>query len=434
MISSLRPLALLLISTVALSACRSRDVHLTPAAPAISRSCAAALAASDDPDIARAQAAARGGPHERQALEQLGHVYVARARVRNDAGHYKLAEMTADCLESKHPGDAAALLLKGHVLHQLHRFHEAEQIARVLVTKREFVLDYGLLGDALMEQGRLGEAATAYQKMIDLKPFYQSYTRGAHLRWLKGDVDGAIELMRLAIEAANSRDTESVAWAWTRLAVYQLQTNRTRDAAQSIDNALAQQPDYAAALLARGRILLAARHPSDAIEVLRRAARLNPLPEYQWILADALRLDGREDEAVSVEKTLIAHGAAADPRTFALFLATRRTDPAQAIALAEDELRTRADVFTLDAYAWALAANGRTADAVTAIQRALAEGTEDARLFLHAGVISAAAGRARDAKRWLGKARAMDSTLLPSESIQLAQHVTPRRAPRVPAP
>ena len=28
-----------------------------------------------------------------------------------------------------------------------------------------------------MEQGRLTEAAAAYQKMIDLKPFYQSYTR-----------------------------------------------------------------------------------------------------------------------------------------------------------------------------------------------------------------------------------------------------------------
>ena len=69
--------------------------------------------------------------------------------------------------------------IRGHALHQLHRFHEAEVIARTLVTKREFVLDYALLGDTLMEQGRLAEAATAYQKMIDLKPFYQSYTRAA---------------------------------------------------------------------------------------------------------------------------------------------------------------------------------------------------------------------------------------------------------------
>ena len=58
--------------------------------------------------------------------------------------------------------------------------------------QREVALDYGLLGDALMEQGRLTEAAAAYQRMVDLKPFYQSYTRAAHARWMRGDLDGAI--------------------------------------------------------------------------------------------------------------------------------------------------------------------------------------------------------------------------------------------------
>ena len=38
--------------------------------------------------------------------------------------------------------------------------------------------------------------------MIDLKPFYQSYTTRAHLRWLKGDLDGAIEMMNAAVKAA----------------------------------------------------------------------------------------------------------------------------------------------------------------------------------------------------------------------------------------
>ena len=114
---------------------------------------------------------------------------------RNDPGDYKLAEKTAECIESTSPDDASALLLRGHVLHQLHRFNEAEQIARRLTVKRQFVLDYGLLGDVLMEQGRLTEAADAYQKMIDIKPFYQSYTRASHLRWLKGDLGGAIELI-----------------------------------------------------------------------------------------------------------------------------------------------------------------------------------------------------------------------------------------------
>ena len=53
-----------------------------------------------------------------------------------------------------------------------------------------------------------------------------------------------------------------------------------------------RQPDYAAALLARGRVLLAMKRTAEAVEALERAARLNPLPEYQWTLADALRASG----------------------------------------------------------------------------------------------------------------------------------------------
>ena len=175
-----------------------------------------------------------------------------------DPGDYILAERVATCLDEQQPGDPAALLLRGHALHQLHRFHEAETIARTLVTKREFVLDYALLGDTLMEQGRLAEAATAYQKMIDLKPFYQSYTRAAHLRWLTGDLNGAIELTRKAIEAASPRNPEAIAWAYTRLGAYELQRGDPGQAMRAVDAALSFQPDYAAALLMRGRALLTA--------------------------------------------------------------------------------------------------------------------------------------------------------------------------------
>ena len=211
-----------------------------------------------------------------RAAEHLGYRFVARARLSNDPGYYKVAEQAAACLESITPNEPAALLLRGHVLHQMHRFSEAEAIARRLVTSREFVLDFGLLGDALMEQGRVAEAAEAYQKMIDLKPFYQSYTRAAHLRWLKGDLSGAIEMMHAAVKAASPRDRESVAWAYSRLAMYELQRGRLADAERMADASLQYVPDYAAALLARGRIQLAQKRNADAAETLE--ARGAPQP------------------------------------------------------------------------------------------------------------------------------------------------------------
>ena len=86
-------------------------------------------------------------------------------------------------------------------------------MARTLTSARGSALDYGLLGDALMEQGRLDEAGRAYQEMIDRKPFYQSYTRAAHLRWLRGDLSGAAQTMELALSSASPRDPEAAPWA-----------------------------------------------------------------------------------------------------------------------------------------------------------------------------------------------------------------------------
>lgn len=383
---------------------------------ALSPPCLVALAANPGTDttIARLQQDLRENRGPARAAEQLGYRFIAQARLTNDAGFYKVAEQAAACLDSMEPNDPAALLLRGHVFHQMHRFAEAEQIARRLVSSREFVLDFGLLGDVLMEQGRVTAAAAAYQKMIDLKPFYQSYTRAAHLRWLRGDLDGAIAMMHAAVRAASPRDRESVAWAYSRLALYELQRGRLSEAARMTDRSLQYVPDYAAALLARGRILLAQAQFLEAAATLEKAARLNPLPEYRWAFADALRSLKRIEAAGAVERQLVQQGAD-DPRTLALYLSTRREDAGKAIDLARRELENRSDIFTLDALAWALASAGETDEASALMARAVAEGTQDARLFLHAAVIASAAGRPADAARWRRMASKLRFTLLPSE-------------------
>jgi sulfur relay (sulfurtransferase) complex TusBCD TusD component (DsrE family) len=128
----------------------------------------------------------------------------------------------------------------------------------------------------------------------------------------------------------------------------------------------------------------------------------------------------RVDEAKVVEAELKRRGATDDPRTFSLYLATRGEEAATALRLAQAELQTRANVFTLDALAWAWLANGSSAQAWMFAQRALAEGTQDGRLFLHAGVIAAAAGQREKAATYLAKATSMQQMLLPSERKVLA--------------
>jgi tetratricopeptide (TPR) repeat protein len=372
-----------------------------------------------DKEIARLQQQIRSGRNVQLWLEQLGWAFVAKARESFDPGFYKLAEQCARCIEKRDPQSQEAMLLRAYVLQNLHRFKESETLARRLVEQRGLSFDYGLLGDALMEQGRLNDAAEVYQRMMNLKPDLRAYARAAHMRWLKGDLAGAIEAMQLAVGAASPQDAESAAWVNTRLACYQFQARRFDEAEHRCAFALSLQANYPPALLLKGRMLLAKDELREAVDVLQNAAKLNPLPEYQWVLAEALRAAGREKEASRIEAQLRQHGASGDPRTLALFLSTRHESPEAAFQLAQAELDSRSDVFTHDALAWSLAAAGNLDEAHSEMQRALAEGTEDARLFLHAAVIASKTGHAADANRWLSKANELSHLLLPSERNEL---------------
>lgn len=430
-------------------------------APAMSSSCEIALAAQAgdsniDHEIARLQQQIRSNAKPFQTtslIEKLGWSFVDKARESFDPGYYKLAEQCALCLESKQkeipkiagqanyapsqsdaqsgdqapvgplstPGaiHTAALLLRGHALENMHHFNEAEKIGRELVEKRGLAYDFGLLGDSLIEQGKIDEAVFAYQKMMNMRPGPQAYDRAAYVRWLRGDTEGARALMLLSAKAAG--ETESGAWAWSKLAMYELQSGDIKGAGEACGAALRTRTDYAPALFALGRIDLAENKNGEAVDALERAARLNPIPEYQWALADALSAANRKDDAAEVERRLEATGKSADPRSFALFLATRGRNTDVALRLAEDELKVRRDIYTLDALAWAQNAKGDTAEAWNTMRSALALGTADARLYMHAAAISAQAGDAAQAKVYIAKAEKFAFSLLPSEKIRLNQ-------------
>jgi tetratricopeptide (TPR) repeat protein len=373
-----------------------------------------------DDQIRHAQEQVRTSRTPEIALERLGWLFVAKARETFDPGFYKLAEQCAMSLEAREPGAAEALLLRGHTLQSQHRFHEAEALAQRLVTKRGLAFDYGLLGDSLVDLGRVDEAARAYQSMIDLKPDPQGYARAAHIRWLKGDLEGALEVIRLAAGGSSPNDPESAAWMHAQLARYLWQAGHPADAQSALQIALRFQTNFAPALLLRGRMELAATKTDEAIQSLRQAVQTNPLPEYQWALADALRAARREDEAGVLEQNIISRGPASDPRGCALFLATKHNRVQLAEQLVRQELDQRGDVFTHDALAWALAAAGKLEEAQAQMAVALSQGTQDARLFFHAAVIAARSGKiSHETDEALRKAVAFESQLLPSEISQL---------------
>jgi len=377
-----------------------------------------------DRSIGKQQRRVEREPDSIPQLEAMGFLFVAKARRSFDPGYYKLAEACAERISELSPEDASGLFLRGHVLHSMHRFAEAGDLARRAVAARGSFLDHGLLGDVLLDQGDLREALAEYQVMLDAKPCLQSYSRAARVRWLRGDVEGARQLLELAVTSGSLRDPEPLCWVQTRLGELSLSEGRLERARTSADAALDILADYAPALRLRGRIDLADGNAAAAIPPLERAAALDPLPESRWTLLEGLVAAGRDREAADCRRALEAAGAHEDPRTYALYLLSQYREEsarcAEALALAERELDVRHDVHTQDVHAWALHAVGRIDEARAAAGRATAEGTMDARILYHAGVIAAAVGDRSRATRLLADAHERRFSLLPSERADLS--------------
>lgn len=374
-------------------------------------------------DIIRWQQRITEKPDNAAYWERLGWAYVERARSTQDAGFYKLAELTAEAWESSCGTSAEAQLLRGHVAHNLHRFSQAETIARALVRERKSPADYALLCDALMEQGKLNEAVEVCQTLANLRPGVESSSRIAHLRWLFGDLEGAVEAMNVALRAADPRDSETRAWLYTRLAGYALLQGNALQAMTYSETALGALPEYPLALSIKGRALYSAGKYETALSFLRRAAELNPIPDNLWWLADALRAQGQESAAGDMEKRLRRFGAATDPRTVSLYLATRGESLDEAVLLATAELKNRADIFTHDALAFALARSGKPSEAAAEMRLATNHQTGDPRLLLHAGILAQESGDRPLANRCYERAKPMAAVLTPSEQALLSSRI-----------
>jgi hypothetical protein len=82
----------------------------------------------------------------------------------------------------------------------------------------------------------------------------------------------------------------------------------------------------------------------------------------------------------------------------------------KALGIARREYAWRHDVYTLDAYAWALHVNRKDQEAGEQIEKSLAVGIRDAKLFDHAAEIAASLGDLAAARRYSVKAAELGVT------------------------
>jgi tetratricopeptide (TPR) repeat protein len=359
-------------------------------------------------------------PDDAGAHNRLAGAYIRKARESGDITYYGLAEQTVQRslhLVPQGPGAARANALLAVVQLARHQFREALASVRTALDQDPSEqTPQAIAGDALIELGEYDEAGRAYARLAGLEGPRRPDARVAYLKFLRGDTPGAIASMReaMARSAVAMPLGEPLAWTRTQLGHLLLSTNDLAGAEGAYRDALAAMPGYHPALAGSAALQAARGKLADAATLYQKALAVVPLPEYAAALGDVYTRLGRTTDAnkqyalVEYIGKLGAINQTVYNRELALFYADHDRNLPQALELARKELEARRDIYTNDVLAWALYKNGQAREAQAAMNEALKLGTQDARLFFHAGMIHRALGEHDAARTALARALALN--------------------------
>jgi tetratricopeptide (TPR) repeat protein len=368
-----------------------------------------------DRAIAHYQRLLQRQPRDATIYYLLGSVYAQKARESGDVSFVTLAEQALRRALDLAPQLSQATRHLAYVLYARHAFQEAITYATQAITlDASDAYAYGVLGDAYLEVGQYASAREAYQRMIHLRADLYAYSRLAGLKSVAGDAMGAIADLTHAIQDGQARrqPAESIAWAQWQLGNEYWLLGQLAAAEVQYQAALATMPRYYRALAGLAQIRVAQQRYEDAIALYQQALEIIPLPDYAAALGDVYTQLGHTEEAqrqyalVAYIGRLTALHQALYNREVAVFYVDHDMQLAAALELARNELAVRHDIYAYDLLAWALYKHDRPQEALTAMQHALKLGTQDARLFFHAGMIYQRLGDLTQARTYLQRALA----------------------------
>jgi tetratricopeptide (TPR) repeat protein len=360
-------------------------------------------------NITHARELIEKNPKDFEAYNALALALSRRARETSDVRFYTEAEEALQKSFAISPNNFDGQRTHVWLLLGKHEFAVALDAAKDLIRKMpDDVMLYGFLTDANVELGNYKDAETAAQWMLDLKPGnIPGLTRAAYLRELYGDIEGSLELMNMAYESTPPSEVEDGAWIVTQMAHLNLAIGKIDQAEKLSQRALVMFPGYHYALGNLAKVRIQQNRYDEAVELLTLRFQAAPHAENLYDLAQALQSAGRRDEASKAfsefEQKSLLESSRGDNSNHELifYYADYAKHPEKALEVAKREYERRHDVFTLDSYAWALYVSGQHAEARNQIERTLAVGIRDAKIFRHAGEIALKSGDQGAAERYL---------------------------------
>lgn len=352
-------------------------------------------------------------PDDAQTWAGLGIAYVQQAKVTGNPSFYAKAQgavaksLALDSV-ANYLGYAGQAALKN----AQHDFRGAKIAAdRGIAINGYNSTLYGALGDALTQLGRYDEAAAAIDRMNQLSPGLPAFTRASYVFELRGDVPGA----RAALERALKDATAPADKAFSRYYLGELEIRYGGGAQKALiqyDAGLIESPTDPALRAGRAKALAALGKTKEALADYTAAVTELPLPQFVLELAELQESLGDPGAKANYdlfrieEKLYVAGGVALDTES-TLFEAEHGT-PAAALAAAVAGWKIRPFVEMADAYAWALYANKRYAEALGWSQKAFVSGWKTAPALYHRGMIQRELGNTAAARADLTEALRLD--------------------------
>jgi tetratricopeptide (TPR) repeat protein len=375
---------------------------------------------------------APGGSSEGQPRESgaryasIGNDLLQKARETGDPSYYTRAERSFHAALRRDARDVDALLGAATLAGLRHDF--GEQLRLGIEARRlmpESVAAYPEIADAQVELGRYRAAERTLQRMLDIKPNLTSYSRVSYFRELHGELDGAVEAMRLAASAGGGA-RENVAYVQVLLGDLELQRGRVGAARLAYISALRSRPGYPAGMVGLARADAASGDLGRAAARLRRAADRLPLTATLVLLAEVERELGRPaaaDGALAAARAQqrLYREAATLPDAEAVIFEADHGSPARAVRLGRRVWDAAPSVRSADALGWALTRAGRPHEGHAFARRAVRLGSRDPLFRLHAGIAARAAGLAASAARHLAVAADARAALSPRAARRLEE-------------
>lgn len=346
-------------------------------------------------------------PENPQHYCALAKVYMYEAAVTGDHPYYYPAALNAlNTALEKNTKDIETSILKTSVLLSLHHFAEAKELAQSISnTTIAASAVYGMLCDANVELGQYEEAVQAVDNMMRLRPGLEAYSRVSYLREIHGDMDGALEAMKLAVQAGMP-GTNDAAWVRTTLGNLYLHSGRMQEAEAQYQMARSERINYPFALAGLAMLRRSEKNYNEARQLLDTAFAM--IPEVSFvekrvsIERDAGNSKAADSLMVLIEQMLNEDESAGhiNHSERALVYSRYNYKVQDALRHAEIEIQQRPDNITAQyAMGYALFRNARYNEARSYMAKALHNNSSDAEMVACAAMIEQSLGNTAEFQR-----------------------------------